>query len=92
MNSTEPLPCPFCGAAPKVDRQEPTDATGTAWCFIACRSCSARPHVGGSSSMRYWDGWYDRQCYVECNTEQETKDKAYQSALQAWNTRTPPSF
>lgn len=92
MASLEPLPCPFCGALPAVDRQEPKGYEGAAWCFIACHRCQARPHVGQSSSMRYWDGWYDRQRYVECYTAEQAKDKAYQSALRIWNTRAPATL
>lgn len=45
MSTLRPLPCPFCGGKPKVDRDSWTD--GTPFYYVACmrKRCYAMPSV-----------------------------------------------
>ena len=90
---TEPLPCPFCGAAPKVDNPGVLEHANAwcedgAWAYISCRKCQAKPHVSGHALWR-WRVWNSEEIHVGY-TKEQAGDRAMQDALAIWNRRAPP--
>jgi hypothetical protein len=91
--SDEIKPCPFCGAAPELQVEEPRGGFNkdawAAWARVKCRRCWVKPQVGADAET----GYYSREApyhWVKTRSLEEAMEKAKETAIRFWNERPKP--
>lgn len=73
INSTEPVPCPFCGQVPRVEPIDP-EREGGAWANVTC-----------SGTQELGTGHYINICSGIFDDDRATCQEHKQSAIARWN-------